>query len=209
MERTAEKANGGTVNMAADRTTDYGSGGHERSYTLYLIRHGEALHNVHEKLAEQKAKQDGLAQGLSPDEIAHAVECARQAVLDDPAFFDSPLTDRGIQQAHEASTRLYAMSLPLPTEVFVSPLQRTLQTAAHLFVPEQHASIRVREELRERLTGRPADNRYASSVLASRQSFARFSFKNLRRHSMLMGDDDGDRGDSDEIGDIERDSLGR
>lgn len=135
---------------------------HHRSYILYLIRHGEALHNVQEKLAEEAAQEEGKKLNLSPLEIKQRMELARHQVLEDPAFFDSPLTERGVQQAREASTKLYAMQRPLPTEVFVSPLQRTLQTAAHLFVPEHHTSIRVREELRERLTGRPADNRYSS-----------------------------------------------
>ncbi|GKY92565.1 hypothetical protein MPSEU_000226700 [Mayamaea pseudoterrestris] len=171
-----------------------------RSYTLYLIRHGEAFHNVQEKIAEKEAEALALAQGLSPAEVHLKMMLARQRILDDPAFFDSPLTAGGIQQAHEASAKLYSMIFPLPTEVFVSPLQRTLQTAAHLFVPEHHSNVRVREELRERLTGRPADNRYSSSVLASRKSFARFSFKNLRQNSLKMefdidsfnGSDEGD-----------------
>lgn len=158
-----------------------------RSYTLYLIRHGEALHNVQEKAAQEEAKETAQRQGLSPEETERKMELARQRVLEDHSFFDSPLTTNGIKQAQDAATVLYSdHSFPPPTEVFVSPLQRTLQTAAHLF--EHHPNIRVREELRERLTGRPADNRYSSSILASRKSFSRFSFANLRRSSMMLVD---------------------
>ena len=159
----------------------------QRRYTLFLIRHGEAQHNVQEKIAQQQAQEEAVALGLSPSETKVRMEEARQRVLEDPKFFDSPLTERGVQQAQEASRKLYCLAprLPLPTEVFVSPLQRALETAAHVFERQDHGAVRVREELRERLTGRPADNRHASRVLAARQSFARFSFRNLRRQSLM------------------------
>jgi hypothetical protein len=60
--------------------------------------------------------------------------------------------------------------LPPPTEVLVSPLQRTLQTADLVF--PDHCNIRVRDELRERLTGRPADNRMATFL--AEQKFSHF-----------------------------------
>jgi broad specificity phosphatase PhoE len=71
--------------------------------------------------------------------------------------------------------------LPPPTEVFVSPLQRALQTADLIF--PDHSNIIVREELRERMTGRPADNRMASHL--SEKQFRRFSFVRLRLNSFF------------------------
>jgi broad specificity phosphatase PhoE len=94
-----------------------------------------------------------------------------------------------------------SLLLPAPQEVFVSPLRRALRTADLIFPPstataataqqEQQQSqqltttttpIHVYENLRERLTGRPADNRFASHVLAN--CFKRFDFHHLRINSI-------------------------
>ena len=39
-----------------------------RTYTLFLIRHGEASHNIEEKAASEKAKDKAIQDGLSLDD---------------------------------------------------------------------------------------------------------------------------------------------
>jgi broad specificity phosphatase PhoE len=157
--------------------------------TLYLIRHAEAFHNVQEFKAQQEALQEAQSSGLTANhpETLRRMEEARQKVLEDCAFFDAPLSEDGLKQAegtcHTIEHIVKETGLPAPTEVLVSPLHRALQTA-HLVFPDHH-DIHVREELRERLTGRPADNRVSSSVLSRRPTFSRFSFKNLRSRSIV------------------------
>jgi broad specificity phosphatase PhoE len=104
-----------------------------RRRTLYLVRHGEAVHNVQEKQAQDKARQQAIAQGItSESEIQQRMETARKAVLQDPTLFDAPLTQLGQQQAQQAAQKLLqiihnGIALP-PTEAMVSPLTRCLQT---------------------------------------------------------------------------------
>lgn len=149
--------------------------------TLFLIRHGEACHNVQEKLAKQLALQQALEDGLdaNDEETRRRMEESRQAILDDPQFFDAPLSQRGQEQAEQAAVELKRIcaenGFEEPEEVLVSPLERTLKTAATIF--PQHTNVRVREELRERLTGRPADYHAPSSQMARRKSFTNFSFQ--------------------------------
>jgi broad specificity phosphatase PhoE len=166
-----------------------------KTYTLYLVRHGEACHNVQEKAAEKMARDAAVAEGLDPDsdECKFRMEEARKAVLDDHSFFDASLSDKGKEEAAAARAQIEAWcksdnktELPFPTEVLVSPLQRTLQTADLVF--PDHSNIRVREELRERMTGRPADNRSSSQELQRRGTFSRFSFTKLRQLSVINTD---------------------
>jgi broad specificity phosphatase PhoE len=159
------------------------------NYTLYLIRHGEAEHNVQEKVAEEKAKQDAIAEGYDPDSghVRVVMEEARKQVLNDPALFDAPLTEQGRVEAQQARERLNELlqSMPNvlqePSEVLVSSLQRALQTADIIFPPSaSKACIRVRDELQERQTGKPPDTRSSSASLRRRITFERFSMSRLR-----------------------------
>jgi broad specificity phosphatase PhoE len=198
-----------------------------RTYTLYLLRHGEAAHNIQEKVAMKRALENSLTDGLKADspEARRRMEEARQAVLEDKSFFDAPLSEKGERESAAARQLIQELTcgknstsytstddetqtpvtccwfppparvtgnspfvsvteaccLPPPTEVLVSPLQRTLQTADLVF--PDHCNIRVRDELRERLTGRPADNRMASFL--AEQKFSRFSFVHLRLNSFF------------------------
>lgn len=159
-----------------------------QEFTVYLIRHGEASHNVEEKAAKERVKREILAEGLALDseEAKRRIKAAQAKVLENPEYFDAPLSVLGFQEAEAAEQRMQMLiqdGHPPPTEVFVSPLQRTLQTAAIIF--QDHDNIRVREELRERLTGRPADNRMCSEAISRRQTFGRFSFRQLRKASQL------------------------
>ena len=76
--------------------------------TLYLFRHGEAVHNVLEKKAQQRAEQDARKiPGLySEEEISERIEMARKSVLIDPKLRDAELTDYGREQAHTAARNL-------------------------------------------------------------------------------------------------------
>ena len=159
-----------------------------KAFILYLIRHGEASHNVLEKAAQKKAKEEAMLEGFASDseEVQHRMEEARKAVLNDVNLFDAALSDVGREEAKEASLRLDELiqnhNLPPPEEVLVSPLTRTLETADLIF-PE-HAGIHVREELRERQTGMPPDTRQPSSALMRRKTFRRFSMRRLRLLSL-------------------------
>lgn len=153
--------------------------------TLYLIRHGEAVHNIKERQAMQSAKTQAMMEGLTPSskDFQQRVEAARRNVLLDESLLDAALSPSGKMQALDALAeikRLTMQGYPQPTAIYVSPLQRTLQTAAILF-PE-HPGIHVREELRERRTGLPCDQRQRADLVAMRQTFNFMSFDELKSH---------------------------
>ena len=158
-----------------------------RTYTLFLIRHGEASHNIEEKIASARAKDEAIQDGLSQDdaEVLRRMEQARVQVLDDPRLFDAPLTDRGKDEARQCRAQLRSLGekFSRPTQVLVSPLQRALQTADLVF--PDHANIHVREELRERITGHACDSRHHTHTLRKRKSFKRFSMRRLQLGSIL------------------------
>ncbi|KAL3939043.1 MAG: hypothetical protein SGBAC_006169 [Bacillariaceae sp.] len=158
--------------------------------TLFLIRHGEASHNVLEKMAKEAALQQSLAEGLKADDelTKERMELARQRVLLDDKLFDAPLSDLGREEAMNTSTDLIslakAQNLPFPEEILVSPLTRTLETANLIF--PHHSNVHVREELRERCTGKPPDSRSSTMQLRSRISFSRFSMNRLEELASLQ-----------------------
>jgi broad specificity phosphatase PhoE len=158
-----------------------------KTFTLFLIRHGEASHNIEEKIASEKAKDEAIQDGLSLDdsELLRRMEQARVQVLDDPRLFDAPLTDRGREEAVQCQAQLQSLGAKFsrPTQVLVSPLQRALQTADLVF--PDHTSIHVRDELRERMTGHACDTRNHSHALRKRKSFQRFSMRRLQLGSIL------------------------
>lgn len=138
------------------------SSGLHRRRTLYLIRHGEAAHNVLEKKAQEEAKLQAEALHLSSEETAARMEEARKAVLNDKSLRDAPLTERGRQQARECGKRLQQLVdqkiTHAPTEAMVSPLTRTLETCQIILdnVPSQ-LKAHIREEIKERRTNFPPD----------------------------------------------------
>lgn len=151
--------------------------------TLFLVRHGEALHNVEEKKVQKRAEREAIATGLTKGspEFAAYVEGARNQVLKDEAFRDAPLSPAGKAQALDALAeinQLLSRGLPEPTGILVSPLQRTLQTAAMIF--PKHPNVHVREELRERRTGLPCDERTHADDVYNRDTFCFMSFDKLR-----------------------------
>jgi broad specificity phosphatase PhoE len=160
-----------------------------RTITLFLIRHGQASHNVEEQAAQKLAQQICLSQGLAADAplTKERMEQARQEILENPTFFDAELSIQGSREATDASNDLQTicdnLGIAFPTEVMVSPLQRTLQTASLIF--PNHKNMLVREELRERLTGRPADNRASSAELSKNESFKHLDFHHIRVKSLV------------------------
>jgi len=158
--------------------------------TLFLIRHGEASHNVLEKKAKQEALQQALAEGLKADDelTKERMELARKRVLCDDNLFDAPLSDMGKEEARRSRAALASIAnaenLTFPEEILVSPLTRTLETA-NLIFPD-HGDVHVREELRERCTGKPPDTRSSTEQLRSRMSFCRFSMNRLEELTALQ-----------------------
>lgn len=122
----------------------------EQRKIVYLVRHAEAVHNVEEQRAQSEAKR-----------LGKDVESARKNVLRDPALLDASLSAHGRNQVLEASSSFMNMlsrtHYSEPEIVFVSPLERTLQTAMLLF-PE-HGNLHALEFLREKRTGLPCDER--------------------------------------------------
>eukprot|EP00429_Kryptoperidinium_foliaceum_P000478 CAMPEP_0176009410 /NCGR_PEP_ID=MMETSP0120_2-20121206/4236_1 /TAXON_ID=160619 /ORGANISM="Kryptoperidinium foliaceum, Strain CCMP 1326" /LENGTH=196 /DNA_ID=CAMNT_0017342205 /DNA_START=233 /DNA_END=820 /DNA_ORIENTATION=+ len=76
------------------------------SCLVYLIRHGEASHNVLEKKAQQQAKEEAEAEGLPPSEVEERMEAARVAVLCDESLRDASLSEQGRQDARRARREL-------------------------------------------------------------------------------------------------------
>lgn len=174
-----------TATSLSSLSSQHSEGSNHVTYILYLIRHGEAAHNILEKAAMKKAKEEAIAAGYDPDseQVHDRMEVARQNVLDDPALFDPALSQHGRIEAQLARKRLEELlqSMPdllsEPTEVLVSPLQRALQTAEIIFPPSSHVHIHIREELRERETGKPPDTCSSCEELRRRRNnFQLFTF---------------------------------
>lgn len=114
-----------------------------RLYTLYFIRHAEAAHNVLEKQAQSDATALAIEQGHHPDSahVKQAKEVARKKILENDSVTDPPLSESGLKEARHAKKSLETLiatyDLPAIEEVWVSPLQRTLQTAATIFPNSQ------------------------------------------------------------------------
>jgi len=152
--------------------------------TLYLIRHGEAEHNVKEEQAKAAASKRLSAAGfdLKEPEAQAAIEKARRSVLADNSLYDPPLSQNGKEMTAEPRAtieRLIGGGLPAPTVVLVSPLQRTLQTAALVF--PAHQNVSAREVLRERRTGHACDSRSPAHLLAKRLTFSHINLSEIVR----------------------------
>mmetsp|Transcript_43788 Transcript_43788/g.88281 ORF Transcript_43788/g.88281 Transcript_43788/m.88281 type:complete len:308 (+) Transcript_43788:62-985(+) len=152
--------------------------------TLFLVRHGEALHNIEEQRARRLAEAEAEAQGYEPgsDACRAQAEAARKLVLEDERLMDAGLSEAGKAEAQKAKAEMESLlkggaGLPWPNSVYVSPLQRTLQTAAILF--PGHPGVHIREFLRERRTGLPCDERHPAAAMAKRASFQHMSFAQL------------------------------
>jgi len=116
---------------------------------LQLIRHGEALHN---KLAREKGPEVYL----------------------DPILTDPSLTEMGVGQAKSLHGKLKSTDL-----LIVSPLERTMETALHIFDAfEDHAKLPIAlalDEIREVSGKHYPDKRQAISSKKSRFPTINFS----------------------------------
>lgn len=137
--------------------------------TLYLVRHGEALHNVQEVKAQELARLKALELGLSEEETLHNMEEARRAVLHDATLFDAPLTELGRQQAQEAGRTLVKIiekgTAPAPTEAMVSPLSRCLDTADIILKQHYHNLVEDENGGKEEVEGASPPLRRRSTML--------------------------------------------
>jgi len=105
---------------------------------IYFIRHAEAIHNVAEKKAKAQARARGERGSLTEEEIKSLEEEARAQVLENPSFYDPPLSDQGVQQAQRLHAALEGLfddgsRYVRPSLILVSPLERTMQTMLHVF----------------------------------------------------------------------------
>lgn len=181
------------------------------SYTLYFIRHGEALHNQIEKLAENTALAESLAQGYDTLQVQLAIEQARKAALmgiND--MEDPPLSELGIQEAKQVRSTLNQLiemyNLPIIEEVWVSPLRRAMETAGQIF-PECFVlskekgldtttttassiiipKIRVRKEIEERQTGLKCDSHTTYENIVRRLNLKKLSISFLKLDKKALG----------------------
>jgi broad specificity phosphatase PhoE len=189
----ASEALEATLTTTAENTFDTTS----QEYTLYFIRHGEALHNILEKDAASAARDRAISDGHSPNSsyVQHAMEEARQAILNNQSMQDPPLSESGMKEAQCAKRELENVilhcNLPPVQEVWVSPLQRALKTASIIFpdtsstdnVESSRPIIRVKEELEERRTGLACDTATPLKSI-QRPSFQYFSLSGLRLKCM-------------------------
>ncbi|KZM23729.1 putative phosphoglycerate mutase pmu1 [Ascochyta rabiei] len=119
---------------------------------LYLIRHGEGLHNV-------KEKEFGRAEW---DRYWAKVPGDGKVV-----WADAELTANGEQQARDITKASQCLDGDAITAVLSSPLRRCLRTVQLAFPPEA-ASQRpiIKEKLRERLGVHTCDQRSTGSWIA-------------------------------------------
>ena len=154
----------------------------QRQRVIYFTRHAQALHNVEEQKAVERAK----AAGKGPS----AQEVARKAVLNDKHLADAPLSRQGLEQARQTGSQLRLLHqldtnrFPTPDIVLVSPLRRALQTATALYRgdDDNHHKARVPkivalEALREKRTGFLADERRSVEIL--QREFPHVNFDDL------------------------------
>lgn len=146
---------------------------------VFLVRHGEAVHNIAEQEAKRRVSDDAKESGVPL--LDEMLRQTRESVLKDAGLKDAGLSEAGKEQAKMAGAKVRALTaasdgLKRPEVIFVSPLQRTLQTAALM---DCCGDVQVREVLRERDTGFPCDTRSCVDELRDRQTFACMNFDHL------------------------------
>jgi len=149
---------------------------------LYLVRHGEAMHNVLEKEAQEKASREAEALGIQKgsETQKEMLETARKAVLRSINHADPELSSCGQQQAIESKAEMLRLTskldtpLPEPSMVVVSPLQRALQTAALIF--PNHPKVHVHSAVQERHTGLACDKPSSAAKMCRHEAFSFMDF---------------------------------
>lgn len=184
-ESTAEK-NGAPPAVDHDDDDDQ-SLSTSRLYTLYFIRHAEALHNQLEKQAQSDALNLAVSQGhdANSSHAKQVQEEARRAILENDTIQDPPLSELGREEARNAKRTLDKLidqyGLPKVEEVWVSPLQRTLQTADTIFPDSSECKpvIRIKRGLEERHTGMACDTHTPLDKIRQRHTYNRFAISSL------------------------------
>eukprot|EP00536_Pseudo-nitzschia_multiseries_P012560 jgi/Psemu1/290374/fgenesh1_pg.485_\ len=165
-----------------------------RRRTVYLIRHGEAEHNVLEKIAQKKAAGEARKLGLSPEETHERMEEARTAVLQDKSLRDAALTEKGREQARELQHKLKELIrnkvVHHPTEAMCSPLSRCLDTCK-IILEDQDLKTYIRPEIAERRTLYPPDKpKPREHLLRATENDDRFSIRNFEQLPSEKVDDE-------------------
>lgn len=155
-----------------------------RQQKVYLVRHAEALHNIHERQALQAAAERGIPEN---SELAQEM---RRSVLNNESFLDAPLSSHGISQVRAARRRLRLLDktkYPAPQVVLVSPLRRALMTATELFAGTGAQFVAL-EVLREKRTGYAADERRTVPELAAEFPHVDFSYMSATTRVIEKGE---------------------
>jgi len=130
--------------------------------------------------------------------------------LENDTISDPPLSQLGLEEARNAKRSLEQLidmyNLPAVEEVWVSPLQRTLQTAATIF-PESSSPddgsnstatsavsssrerapiIRVKMEIEERQSGLACDTHSSYDTIRKWRTFKRFSLSCLKLDKLVL-----------------------
>jgi broad specificity phosphatase PhoE len=139
---------------------------------VFFLRHGQAVHNIVEDQVKMRVAKEAQAMGHAKgsEAVELLIKQARFEALSDETLRDAALSELGRQQLLATQAKMDGSDHSLPTAVLVSPLLRTLQSAAIVF--PSHSSIHVCPLLRERNTGMPCD-------LPSQQSLKRVKFPNV------------------------------
>ncbi len=124
-----------------------------KSYNIYLVRHGEGTHNIKNGVSEEEADEiteadDAKQPAISQEDIAKCNKemdacekgdklCVKQPQTEIGADIiqkvDTELTKAGIQQANEAGLKIKDVVF---YGIFVSDLVRTVQTLNGLRIPQ-------------------------------------------------------------------------
>ncbi|KAK7188479.1 phosphoglycerate mutase-like protein 1 [Paraphaeosphaeria sporulosa] len=135
------------------RTMNSANPAHQRWRIIYLIRHGQGVHNVKEREVGREEWERHWSK-ISGDESA--------------VWEDAELTAEGEQQAEGIAAFFRTGQVSLPDVIFSSPLRRCLRTTeiAYGDVLGERRPV-VKEKLRERLGVHTCDRRSARSYIAS------------------------------------------
>jgi len=184
---------GSLIDRLSTQSLDSTNGLHQRR-TIYLIRHGEAVHNVLEAKAQQEAEKEAIKLNLSTDEIYERMEDARKSVLTDVKLRDAPLTEKGRQQARDASKKLKDLiankTVHHPREAMCSPLLRCLETSK-ILLEDVDISAQIRTEIAERRTLYPPDKpKPLDKLLRYTRNDDRFTIDHIEKLSKEKVDDE-------------------
>ncbi|KAF1945325.1 phosphoglycerate mutase-like protein [Clathrospora elynae] len=128
----------------------------KRYKIIFLVRHGQGLHNVKEKEVGRK-EWDRYWAKLPGDGTT--------------TWLDAELTPTGEQQARDIAKFWASENLPLPGSVYSSPLRRCLRTTTLAFAPVLNAVPKrvqtTKEKLRERLGVHTCDQRSSKTWIAN------------------------------------------